>query len=299
MTIINTMLNTVRSGLILLLLLIADSTASANEKIQLLSSIRPLDLLVSELTDHEINHSVLMNAQQSPHHLQLKPSQRQRLQDATSVYWFGDELEPMIATILSGDDSLSRRAINLRPTLQAMKNNHDEHHHHDHHTNVHYWLDRENVIKAAGIISANIATLLPEKADQINGKVKQLNKDLMQLEKILEHELRSARAKRYLDLHNAWQLLAEDFNLPAFSSIEHQSLEFSGAKTVLSLRRDIASGKYDCVIASPETNLRLVNNLAENSNTNILLLDALGNDLENESGFTDFLIHNIKKLAAC
>jgi len=280
-----------------MLFLMTGSATAADEKIQLLSSIRPLQMLVYELVGNDINHGTLLNAQQSPHHLQLKPSQRQRLQLATTLYWFGAELEPVIATILSGDPLLQSRAVDLHPDTPALE--HDEEDHHEHHINVHYWLDRDNVITAARTISDNLATTLPEKADLLNGKLSQLSKNLLEMEKLLESELETIRAKSYLDLHDAWELLAEDFNLRAFSSIEHQSLEFAGAKTVLNLRREIASGKFDCIIASPETNLRLANNLVENSNAKVVLLNALGNDLNNESGFTDFLTHNIKKLAAC
>lgn len=293
------MLNAIRSGLILLLLLMTCSVAVADEKIQLLSSIRPLDMLVYELIGNDIDHSTLLNAQQSPHHLQLKPSQRQRLQLATTVYWFGAELEPVMAAILSGDPSLQNRAVNLHPDSPSLDHDHRAHHHHEHHTNVHYWLDRDNVIEAATIISANLATTQPDKTDLLSGKLERLSKNLQELEKILEPELNTARAKSYLDLHDAWELLAEDFKLPTFSSINHQSLEFSGAKTVMNLRRDIASGKYDCIIASPETNLRLANNLVGRSDTKVLVLDALGNDLEHSSGFVDFMSHNIKKLATC
>ncbi len=292
------MLNPLRSGLILLLFLMTGSATAADDNIQLLSSIRPLQMLVYELVGNDINHSTVLNAQQSPHHVQLKPSQRQRLQHASTVYWYGAELEPVMAAILSGDQSLQSRAIDLHPDTPDLEHDHDDHHH-EHHINVHYWLDRGNVLKAARAISDNIATTLPEKANVLTGKLQELSKHLQEMEKLLESELETARAKSYLDLHDAWELLAKDFNLPAFSSIDHQALEFAGAKTVLNLRREIASGKFDCIIASPETNLRLVNNLVENSNAKVVLLNALGNDLNNESGFTDFLIHNIRKLAAC
>jgi len=291
---LNTMLNPLPSGLILLLFLVTGSATAADDNIQLLSSIRPLQMLVYDLVGNDINHSTLLNAQQSPHHVQLKPSQRQRLQQASTVYWYGAQLEPVMAAILSGDQSLQSRAIDLHPDTPALEHDHD-----DHHINVHYWLDRGNALKAARAISDNIATTLPEKTDILTGKLQELSKHLQEMERLLESELQTARAKSYLDLHDAWELLAEDFNLPAFSSINHQALEFAGAKTVLNLRREIASGKFDCIIASPETNQRLVNNLVENSNARVVLLNALGNDLNNESGFTDFLTHNIRKLAAC
>lgn len=295
MATINTMLNPVRSGLILLLLLMANSVSTAEEKTELLSSIRPLDMLITELVGNDISHSALLNAQQSPHQLQLKPSQRQKLQIATTVYWYGAELEPMMSAILSGDQSLLGSAVNLRPDSESTQ--HDDHD--EHHINVHYWLDRHNVIEAAEVISANLMATLPDITHHVSSRLEHLEISLLDLEKNLATELTTARTKSYLDLHDAWELLADDFNLNAFSSIDHQSLEFAGAKTILNLRRDIASGKYDCIIASPETNLRLVNNLVNNSETRVLILDALGNDLDQDSGFIDFLTHNIKTLAAC
>ncbi len=292
---LNAMLNHLRQLFILLMLAISYSTLAADQNDQLLSSIRPLDLIVNDLVKNTTRHSTLLNAQQSPHHLQLKPSQRNRLQQASAIFWFGPELEPMMATILLGDKTLNNRAVNLQPKIR--ENSHE----HDHsHSNPHYWLDRHNVTEVSSNISAVITDLYPTLKDELKLSLNALHIALDTLEKKLEPELEKSRSKSYLDLHNAWELLAEDLQLKKFYSIEHQSLEFVGAKSILKLKRDIDSGRYDCIIASPETNLRLVENLISNSSlTRTLVIDPLANDLPADAGFVDFLTRNIRKIADC
>ena len=119
------------SGAVASLLLVCLSL-SANAATQVVTSIKPLELLVLAVADDDVEITNLVPSGSSPHTYTMKPSQRRALQSADRVFWVGPQLESFLARLLEGDE-LQSRTIALAPgEADDDGHNHQEPDHHDH-----------------------------------------------------------------------------------------------------------------------------------------------------------------------
>lgn len=280
-----------------LLVLTGISNSNATEDTFILGTIRPIELIISDLVDDQISHKALLKQHQNPHNLHLQYSQRVELENADMVFWFGERLETSLSSLFNDDQQVANKTWRLDIEQEE---EHDHLHADQHHENAHFWLDRDAVIDAAKVISDAIGKKHPRLAQQLTIANQQLVGNLRALELELRDELQIIQNKRVLDLHNAWAPFAEDFELKNYETASHQQLEFMGAKSVVKLQQRIRQGSFDCVLIGPDSNLRLANNLVgDNPQTRLLLLDPLGNDLGPEAEFIDLIRNAILSMANC
>lgn len=105
----------------------------AEEKINIVASIKPLQLVAQELIGDMGEVEVLIPAGASPHHYSLKPSDMRKLSDTDLVVWVGPDLEQFLAKTLNRHDGA---------VLQLMEgedaDHHDEHEEHHNHDKAHH-----------------------------------------------------------------------------------------------------------------------------------------------------------------
>ena len=125
-------------------ILLAAVSGFTQAQVTVLSSIQPLALLAQDLVAPGDRVERLLDADRSPHHYQLKVSDRRLLQNADIVVWIGPELETFLQKPLT-----QRKA----PTLEAARlddiewpeprqrdgDSHHDHDHHEHDRDPHLW----------------------------------------------------------------------------------------------------------------------------------------------------------------
>ena len=94
------------------------------------TSLKPLELLVRAVAHDQVAVTTLVPAGSSPHTYQLRPSQRQDLEDAERVFWVGPDMETFLTRLLSGPD-LRDRAVALAPDDSDHAHGKANHHGHD------------------------------------------------------------------------------------------------------------------------------------------------------------------------
>ncbi|MEK6213069.1 MAG: zinc ABC transporter substrate-binding protein, partial [Vibrio fluvialis] len=67
----------------------------------ILTSIKPIQMITHELTAEVSEPDVLLSANASPHDYALRPSDVKRIHQASLVIWFGPDLEPFLEKVLS------------------------------------------------------------------------------------------------------------------------------------------------------------------------------------------------------
>ena len=104
---------------------------------QVLTSIKPLQLIAAAVQDGVAEPDVLLPVGASPHHYALRPSDMRRLQQAQLFYWIGPQLEGFLAKPLSSrtQPSLALQdlpGLQLRYFAEAQDEHGEEEHDHDH-----------------------------------------------------------------------------------------------------------------------------------------------------------------------
>lgn len=109
----------------------------AEEKINIVASIKPLQLVAKQLIGDMGEVEVLIPAGASPHHYNLKPSDMRKLSDTDLVVWVGPSLEQFLAKTLNRHDGAVLQL--LKDEEAGHHDEHEEHHDHDkaHHEDGH------------------------------------------------------------------------------------------------------------------------------------------------------------------
>lgn len=94
------------------LTLLSPATQAADTKV--VTSIKPLELLVRAIATDATQITSLVPAGASPHTYQMRPSQRQALESADLVFWVGEDMETFLTRLLSSDD-FRTRSVALMP----------------------------------------------------------------------------------------------------------------------------------------------------------------------------------------
>ncbi|MBN3562169.1 zinc ABC transporter substrate-binding protein [Aliamphritea spongicola] len=101
---------------------------AAQKPVKVVASIKPLQLIAASLLGDSAETTLLISADNSPHHYNMKPSDVRRLQDADLVIWVGPDLERFLVKPLKRNP-----ARNLALLSEDEQEEHDEHAKHEDH----------------------------------------------------------------------------------------------------------------------------------------------------------------------
>ncbi|HID82661.1 MAG TPA: hypothetical protein EYP51_09905 [Thiotrichales bacterium] len=283
--------------------LLTTTTANA-EPPEVAVSIRPLYFLVQDLMQDIGQPELILTSQQSPHHDQIKPSQLRNINQADIVFWIGSAMESNLQkTIRNLPKNIEAYPLISSAGLHILHFSETEHRHGNHahpeNTDPHIWLDSQNAIQMARTITEILIKHDPENKAGYQHNLNWLQKKISDAQAKIQKELAPLKTTPVLALHNAWQYFAHRFELQTYQGINADGLENLGAKSYLRLKRDIEKNKYRCIIAGPETNYKKAQQLISDSNTHLILLDPLGNDLPDDAGYEQFMLHITAQLKHC
>ena len=78
------------------------SSAQAHAEIEVLTSIKPLQLIAAAVQDGVGKPAVLLPPGASPHHYAMRPSDVRQIRSADLFYWIGPDMEGFLAPVLEG-----------------------------------------------------------------------------------------------------------------------------------------------------------------------------------------------------
>jgi len=131
-----------------LLAALVAGAASAHAEVNVLTSIKPLQLIAAAVQDGVGEPDVLLPASASAHHYSLRPSDVRRIRDAQLFYWIGPDLESFLPRALSAREGTTvavqelpkltlRRFGDAHAHDEAEHHDHDDHHGHEHDAHGH------------------------------------------------------------------------------------------------------------------------------------------------------------------
>ena len=114
---------------------------SAQAQVQILTSIKPLQLIAAAIQDGQGEPQALLPPGASPHYFVLRPSDAKRLDQADLFYWIGPDLENFLPRLVK-QRSQPSVPVQTLPELQlqyfgaAQAHAEDEHQHEHGHTHA-------------------------------------------------------------------------------------------------------------------------------------------------------------------
>ena len=305
---------------IIILFFFSSVNVFASETIGIITTIKPIDSLVSAVVGDTGKTISLIPSETSPHEFRLKPSDARALQNGNIIFYISPHLETSIVKVFetlpknikiinlmeeTGIEHLSIRdneAWELHDhhddekhddhDKHAQKDEHDDHKSKD---DVHIWLDPENAIKIIKKVNTELSFFFPENAKIYDKNATKIINKIKSLKKQLKKELLPIKEKPYIVFHDAYQYFEKTFQLNAVGSIALEDDIASSPKQISFIKNKIIKSKASCVFQEPQFDNKLVKTVIEGTQAKIGTLDPLGFGIKEKEDFYLQLLRNMSK----
>ncbi|HHP5765350.1 TPA: zinc ABC transporter substrate-binding protein ZnuA [Vibrio parahaemolyticus] len=265
------------------------------QAITVLTSIKPIQLMVTELTEGVSTPEVLVQSNASPHDYSLRPSDVKKVASADLVIWYGHDLEPFLEKVVSNRSSTLTLSeipnLALREFDSEHSHDHDGHDHGSH--DPHFWLGIKPVKQVAQAVVNKLAEIDPANAKTYSNNLVKFEEQLAARDKEIEQQLAPVKNQGYFVFHDAYGYFEERYQLNNLGHFTVTPDRKPGAKTLIKIRKTLGSGNVACVFSEPQFTPAVVESVMRGSNVAKGELDPLGSTIKVERGSYFNLLGNM------
>ena len=311
----------------------------ATETTGVISTIQPINSLVSAIIGNTGKSITIIPSEQSPHDFKLKPSDVKVLQNGNIIFYVSNHLESSITKVLKNlpkniklinlmeESGVNHLAIRDNDAWERHDHHghddhdvhdkhgkkHDDHDDHDKHgkkhddhddhekeDDVHVWLSPDNAIKIVQKVNKVLSLYFPENSKIYNDNTTKFIDKIRNLKMELVKELSPIKNKPYIVFHDAYQYFEKTFELNAVGSVALEGDIASSPKQISIIKDKIVKSKASCVFQEPQFDSKLVKIVVEGTDAKIGTIDPLGvNVSENKDFYLQLLTNMTKSLKEC
>ncbi len=262
--------------------------AAADSRPQVLVSIKPLQLIVSEIAGDAAQVELLLNPGVSPHVYQLKPSDMAKVSGADALVWVGPGMETFLTKVVMSIKP--KRSLLLQHELadfweEASEHGYSDHghshdgHHHDH-GDAHLWLSPTLAPEIARLTAQLLSELVPAQAEQFQQRLASFNESLAAADQANRNLLQPVRDAGFLVTHDAYGRFVGHYGLNQVGALTLTPERTPGARHITQLRGLLENSQARCILLEPQIKPRYLNNLTQGLNIREETLDPLGVDIQ-------------------
>lgn len=283
------------------------------QAVTVVASIPPLAMLSQSLLQGTGGTSlVLVDGKQSPHGMNLLPSQRASLEKADLVLWVGEDFESWLVKPLTQlkpgqlamSDTTGIQFLPATAVQQAkMRKKAEQSGHHDHHHHgawdMHLWLDPIIVQAYVGHVRDELMIRDTSNAEQYRQNASQLIRDIQQADAQAKQLLQPMQAEPLLVMHDAWRYLFRHYGLMQGAMVQKTPEQSIGAASVAQLEQRLRSGELRCLLREPQLDPKAMDWLKSLApNLNEVMTDPLGS-ANYSGGYAAWLLDQAKAISNC
>ena len=323
---------------IIILFVFSSINAFATETTGVISTIQPINSLVSAVIGNTGKTISIIPAEQSPHDFKLKPSDVKVLQNGNIIFYVSNHLESSVTKVfknlpkniklinLMEESGINHLAIRDNAAWERHDHHGDDHDDHDKHgkkhddhddhdkhgkkhddhddhekeDDVHIWLSPDNAIKIVQKVNKVLSLYFPENSKIYNDNTTKFIDKIRSLKMELIKELSPIKNKPYIVFHDAYQYFEKTFELNAVGSVALEGDIASSPKQISFIKDKIIKSKASCVFQEPQFDSKLVKIVVEGTNAKTGTLDPLGvNITGNKDFYLQLLTNMAKSLKEC
>jgi len=229
--------------LFIFILLLSTTHLQANNGLQIITSIRPLQLITNEILGTQGLAKLLIKSDQSPHHFQLKPSQLRLASKADLLIWISNDFETGLNRL---QNILSPQTQQLELIRNLPKSNLI-----GEHRNIdgHIWLSPENVLIIAQLISQKLSLLDPDNDQIYLSNTLKLTQKISQWKRESQQSIRELKPRYILD-HNFLAYFERSFGLNNLGTLRNNHDEGSSIKQLSYLYSQLQTTPAQCLLVT-------------------------------------------------
>ena len=265
------------------------------------TSIKPLELLVKAVAGDSVTVTTLVPPGSSPHNYSMKPSQRRALEQADAIFWVGPEMETFLSRLLGGHEFEGKVvAFTEAPANEQDNREHDEHneHGHDEHghghehgegEDPHLWTDPHVALGMARDIHARLITLDGQNAAELDANLAQFEKDLTAAEAGIRDRLATVHDTSLFAYHSALERFVGHYEL-ALAGVLTLNPELSpGARHIAEVQDKLRRANQPCLLTEPQFNRQWWRSITEGLDVTFSTWDPLATDIAStKAGYIEF-----------
>lgn len=284
---------------LLFLTLFAATTAVADKPIQVVASVKPLQLVVEGLVGELGEVDSLIPAGSSPHHYSLKPSDLRKLSAADLAVWVGPDMEQFLSKTLKTSKVPAVQLLESSGEENHGHHDHDEHDHHNHAVDPHVWMDPVKMLKAAAEIKRALVTQFPAKADQLDSNYQQFAAEILGMDRAIRTQLAPVKEHGFIVFHDAFAPFVEHYDLNQRGYFTVDPARAPGAKKLQAIQTMLREGNVGCIFTEPQFEAKVIKRIVEKQPVKLGKLDPLAIDITSEQGYTGFLKQLANNMETC
>lgn len=264
------------------------------KELKVVTTVKPLGLIVQALTDGVAHNDILLPPGTSPHDYALRPSDMKKLNDADLVIWVGPELEAFLVKVLAEKENsvmlTAQKTIELRHFAHEGEVKHGDHTHSHDGVDPHLWLGPSQAIQAAKVISEQLINIDPLNKKVYEDNLSQFVSEVVQTTEALHRQLKPLADRGYYVFHDAYGYFEQTFGLNKLGHFTVNPDRRPGAKTLVSIRRALKAEEAVCVFSEPQFSPAVVKSVVRGTKVHISTLDPMATEIaEGQQGYVRFL----------
>ncbi|MEX1196427.1 MAG: zinc ABC transporter substrate-binding protein [Pseudohongiellaceae bacterium] len=269
------------------------------------ATIKPLQLIVSAITDGVDEPGLLIPSNASYHHFTLRPSSMRSLTDASLVVWIGPGLETWLSDVIwqlpnhvevvtvSELDGLTVHSL----VDDALITDPD---HQPGHMDPHLWLDHGNALTVAREVTARLSNLDAGSADHYRDNLSRFEASLTEAHRDQQARLGPLGDREYVVYHNAFQYFEHQHGLsPALVFVQDDEIQpgIRQLRTVQNALRDLSPA---CLLVDVTANPDTIRTVAAGQDLRQVRADTIGAGVNpGPNGYMELLEGVTRSFEAC
>ena len=273
---------------------------SAKADIKVVTTIKPLHSLISNVMDGIGEPSLIIEGSTSPHSFVLKPSHAKLIEQADIIFWIGEDIETFmekpLESIAKNAKKVSFMELSSIEKLKFREENiiehedHDDHGHgekkdHDDHGDgheghhhgefdAHIWLDPANAKEMLHEIAHELADLDPVNADKYESNADNTIKSIDDMISSVSSSIN--KDAKFIVFHDAYQYFEKRFGVATAGALTLNTDVLPGAKQISEIQEVIAERDIKCIFSEPQFNPKIIETIAQDTGIKTGVLDPLG-----------------------
>ncbi len=257
-------------------------------KVNVVTSIKPLELLVRAVATDNVAVTSLVGPGGSPHNYTLRPSQRRALEQADAIFWVGPGMESFLTRLLANNE-FSGRTHQLmlemathghtgHPENDDQNGDHDQHNHNSG-EDPHLWVDPEHARNMARAIAEELVELDHANTQAIHENLKAFEYQLDVTEARIREQLKPLRNHKLFAYHSAFTRFAEHYGLQLQGVLTLNPALSPGAKHIAQVQSQLKQAGTACLLTEPQFNTQWWKSITQGLNITFSTWDPLATDI--------------------
>lgn len=258
-------------------------------KALIVTSIRPLTMIVQAIVgDHVEVHQLLPDTEE-PHHYSLRISDKLALNKADLVVWIGPDLEAFLLRAVNNLNPEKVLTASSLADIQLARSGDAN--------DPHIWLNPDNGIVIATEVSNWIAAHYPDLRVQMLASQQRFRTQTLGASKLASQRLMPLRDLKVLVDHDAFGHFFDFFHVQQAGALKTTSGLPASAGDLQTVLND---AEFDCIITEPRSRHTRVEEIARKTSSQTVVIDPLGADVpDSDNTYRDLIEAITRSLEGC